>query len=217
MFGQMLYTQWKWARTEMLAYTLAAFLVPTVILKLAVTGTSDRSVAGMLTTITATGAFFVFLAFVCAIGFSVRPYLADQALKHVYALSLPVPWSTFLRYRFLAGAVLLIAPAVAVFMGAGLAALTAIVPPTLHAYPAGIAVRFYLSALEVYAATFLLQYVAGKHAVRVVFVIFGALALVEVVSHTLGLSDAWLWMWDHLSTWPGPLDTLTARWMMIDV
>jgi hypothetical protein len=213
----MLYTQWKWARTEMLAYTFGAFLVPTVILKIAVTGTSDRSVAGMLTTISATGAFFVFLAFVCAIGFAVRPYLVDQALKHVYALSLPVPWSTFLRYRFLAGAVLLLAPAVAVFMGAGLAALTATIPSTLHAYPFGIATRFYLSALEVYAATFLLQYVAGKHAVRVVLGILAFLVVVELASRLLGWNDAWLWIWDHLADWPGPLDTLTARWMMIDV
>jgi hypothetical protein len=217
MFRQMLFTQWKWARTELLAYTLGAFLIPTAILKISVSGMDDYSVGGMLTTVAAAGAFFVFLAFVCAIGLAVRPYLADQALKHVYALSLPVRWSTFLRYRFMAGAVLLIAPAIAVYMGAGLAAMTAAVPPTLHAYPFGLAVRFYLSALEIYAATFLLQYVAGKNAVRVVLALIGILVAIELGSRLFTVTDAWVWMWDHATSWPGPLQTLTARWMMIDV
>ena len=158
-----------------------------------------------------------FFAFVCAIGFAVRPYLADQALKHVYALSLPVPWARFLRYRFMAGAILLIAPTVAVYMGATLATMTAAVPATLHTYPFGLAVRFYLSALEIYAATFLLQYVTGKYAVRVVLTIIGVLVVAELGGRMLGMSDAWVWLWDHLTTLPGPLETLTARWMMIDV
>lgn len=217
MFGQVLYTQWKWARTEMLAYTFGAFLVPVVILKIAVTGSGDPSVAGMLAAIAASGGFFVFLAFVCAVGFAVRPYVADHALKHVYALSLPLPWATFLRYRFMAGAVLLLAPAAAVYMGTALAALTAAVPPTLHAYPLGIAVRFYLSALEFYAATFLLQYLSGRHAVRVVLIGIALLVAVELASRLLGWSDAWVWLWDHMTQWPGPLETLTKRWMMIDV
>jgi hypothetical protein len=217
MFRQILFTQWRWARTELFAYTIGAFLIPTAILKLAVSGLGDFSVGSMLTAVAAAGGFFVFLAFVCAIGLAVRPYLADQALKHVYALSLPLPWATFLRYRFVAGAILLIAPAVAVFMGAALATMTAAVPPTLHTYPFGVAVRFYLSALEIYAATFLLQYVAGKYAVRVVLTIIGVLVVVELGSRMFGLPDAWVWLWDHLTTLPGPLETLTARWMMIDV
>jgi hypothetical protein len=217
MFGQVLYTQWKWSKTELFAYTLGAFLVPTAIMKVAVGGFNDASISGTLAAVASAGAFFVFLAFVCAVGLSVRPYIADQALKHVYALSLPVQWSTFLRYRFMAGAVLLIAPTVAVFMGSALAAWTASIPPTLHAYPAGIAVRFYLTALEIYAATFLLQYFAGKNAVRVVLAIFGALVVAELAGRMFGWGDAWTWLWDRLMTWPGPFDTMSARWMMIDV
>ena len=217
MFKQVLYTQWKWARTEMLAYTLGAFLVPTAIMKVSVNGFTDASVSGVLSMVAGAGAFFVFLAFVCAVGLAVRPYLIDQALKHVYALSLPVRWSTFLRYRFFAGAILLLAPTIAVLMGAALAAWTAVIPATLHAYPVGIAVRFYLSALEIYAATFLLQYTAGKHAVRVVLGIIGALVIAELAGRMFGWGDAWTWLWDNLANWPGPLDTLTARWMMIDV
>jgi hypothetical protein len=217
MFGQMLFTQWKWARTEVLAYVFAAFLLPTCILKVAVAGMNDYSISRMLATVSMTGGFFVFLAFTCAAGFAVRPYLADQALKHVYALSLPVTWPTFLRYRFAAGAVLLVAPTVAVFFGAWLAAATASLPPTLHAYPVGLALRFYLSALEMYAAIFLLQHLAGKHAARVVIGLIAILVVAELSSRVLGWNDAWMWLWDHLSTWPGPLETLTARWMIIDV
>ena len=34
MFGQVLYTQWKWAKTELFLYVLAAFLVPTIIIRI---------------------------------------------------------------------------------------------------------------------------------------------------------------------------------------
>ena len=217
MFAQVLYVQWKWARTELLAYAMLAFLAPVLMLKIAMANTDDSSVGLFLGVVTGTGVFFVFLAFACAVGFSVRPWLADQALKHVYALSLPVPWSAFVRYRFLAGALLLTVPTVCVWAGGVLAVASSTLPPTLHAYPGGIAVRFLCSALVFYAATFLLQYAAGRNAARVVLLSLLALLLVESFGRVLGLGSAFEYTWNLFTSWPGPFETLSARWMLIDV
>ena len=217
MFRQMLFVQWKWARTELIAYALLGFLAPTGILKAAMAGTDDASVGSLLSAVAGAGVFFGFLAFVCALGFSVRPWLADQALKHVYALSLPVTWSTFVRYRFLAGATLLIVPTLAMWAGGALAISTAALPPTLHAYPGGVAMRFLLSALVMYAAIFLLQYAAGKNAVRIALLLIAGLLSIEALSQMLGHGSALVDAWNVVTTWPGPFETLSARWMLIDV
>ena len=217
MFRQMLFVQWKWARIELIAYALLGFLAPTAILKAAMAGADDASVGSLLSVVAGAGVFFVFLAFVCALGFSVRPWLADQSLKHVYALSLPVTWSTFVRYRFLAGASLLVVPTLAMWAGGALAVSTAVLPPTLHAYAGGVAMRFLLSALVIYAAIFLLQYAAGKNAVRIALLFIAGLLGIEALSQVLGHGSAIVDAWNVVTTWPGPFETLSGRWMLIDV
>ena len=43
MFAQVLYTQWKWARTELLLYVLAGFLIPTMIIRIGLAYTEAYS------------------------------------------------------------------------------------------------------------------------------------------------------------------------------
>jgi hypothetical protein len=217
MFRQMLFVQWRWARLELIVYGLLGFVGPVLLLRVAMANEDGSSIGVLLQIVAATGYFFILLAFVCAITFAVRPWLADQALKHVYALSLPLPWAKFVRYRFLAGAALLTLPALAVWLGGAIATAAAAIPPTLHAYPGGIAVRFLLSALVFYAVTFLLQYLAGKNAVRVATITLGALLMVGVVLRLLGYEGVMMAAWNAVIHWPGPFETLTARWMLIDV
>jgi hypothetical protein len=90
-------------------------------------------------------------------------------------------------------------------------------PATLHAYPGGVALRFLLASLVAYASGFLLQYIAGKHAVKVaLFVLFGAL-VISLGAALLGYESALGKAWDALTTWPGPFSIFNARWMLIDV
>jgi hypothetical protein len=217
MFRQVLYVQWKWARLELLAYAVLAFLAPTFILKAGLGMSEDGSIGYLFTVVAGTGIFFVALAFVCSASFAVRPWLVDQSLRHVSALSLPVRWATFVRFRFLAGALLLVVPTLCVWLGGALATATTVLPPTLHAYPGGVAVRFLLSSLVFYASMFLLQYVAGKHAGRIVIAAFGGLLLLELGWHFFGHESAIVAAWNLMTQWPGPFETLSARWMLFDV
>jgi hypothetical protein len=217
MFGQVLYTQWKWARTELFLYVLAGFLLPTIIIRIGMVEVDAYSVSNVLGVMGVAGGFFGCLAIVCAFGLAWRPYIIDSSLRHVSPLTLPLPWSTFVRLRFLAGATLLLAPTIAVWLGGVLATATTVVPPTLHSYPGGVALRFLFAALIAYSAGFLLQYVAGKHAVRVAIGLFFFMILVGLTTSLLGYDSLLLKVWDGLTTWPGPFSIFNARWMLIDV
>lgn len=217
MFGQVLYTQWKWARTELFLYALSAFLLPTIIIRTGYTIVDAYAIPNVLSVMNWTGAFFCALALLCAFGLAWRPYIIDAQLRHVSPLSLPVPWHTFVRLRFLAGATLLLIPTTAVWLGGTVAAAATTIPATLHAYPGGIALRFLFASLVAYGTAFLLQYVAGKHAVRVAVGLFFAVVVIELAAAMLGYDSVMLKVWNMITTWPGPFSIFSARWMLIDV
>ena len=217
MFAQVLYTQWKWAKTELFLYVLAAFLVPTIIIRIGFSYVDTYAIRSVLGVGTLAGVFFAALAMLCAFGLAWRPYILDAGLKHVGPLSLPISWGEFVRLRFLAGATLRLIPATAVWFGGLLATASVTVPPTLHAYPGGLAVRFYLASLVAYAGAFVLQYVAGKHAVRVALIVFFVAAVAEVTAQLLGYHSILAGAWELLTNWPGPFSVFAARWMLIDV
>ena len=217
MFRQLLYVQWKWARLELMLYSLAAFLIPTLIIRLGVSTLRVYSVENVLGVSEVAGAFYVLLAIVCATGLAVRPWLADASLRHVYALSLPVPWPSFVRSRFLAGAALLVFPVLATWIGGVVATAAVSMPPTLHSYPGGVALRFGMSALVAYGAVFVLQYSAGHRAARIAVAAVVLLLTAELSGRALGYGSVSVGLWHVLTTTPGPFETLTARWMLIDV
>jgi len=217
MFAQILYTQWKWAKTELFLYVLGAFLIPTIILRIGFSYVDTYAIRAVLGVGTIAGIFFASLAVVCACGLAWRPYVLDAGLKHVGPLSLPISWAEFVRLRFLAGATLLLIPAVAVWFGGVLATASVTVPSTLHAYPGGLAIRFYFASLVAYAGAFMVQYIAGKHAVRVVLIVLLAVAGIEVAGQFFGANSFVGGAWDVLTNWPGPFAVFAARWMLIDV
>jgi hypothetical protein len=163
------------------------------------------------------GFFFGILAVVTAFSLAWRPWVVDAGLRHVGPLSLPVRWSTFVRLRFLAGAALLLVPTLAVWIGGVIATSATPIPPTLHAYPGGVALRFLIASLVAYSAGFLLQYVSGKHAVRVAITLMVAIAVIELGASVLGYESVAARAWNALTTWPGPLSVFNVRWMLIDV
>ncbi len=217
MFGQILYTQWKWARTELFLYVLMAFLIPVTIIRVGFSYIDTYSIRSVLGIGSYVGVFFGSLAVLCALGLAWRPYILDASLKHVGPLTLPVSWATFVRMRFLAGAALLIVPAIAVWIGGVLAAASVSMPSTLHAYPGGVAIRFLLASWVAYSAGFLLQYVAGKHATRVAIFLFFAIVVIQSGAMLFGYDDLLVNAWNALTTWPGPFSVFNGRWMLIDV
>src|SRR2546423_3256376 len=135
MFRAILYTQWKWCRLVILLATLAAFALPL----LSVQGA--RGVVGywetrqLLGSIQGWGVLYPVLATTVALIVAMVAWAPDHRGRHVYALSLPLPRWHYALLRFAAGATLLAAPAVAVWLGGILATSMAVVPAGVHADP----------------------------------------------------------------------------------
>jgi hypothetical protein len=216
MFRQVLFTQWRWARTELLLYVLAGFLVPVAIVN---RGTHYQAYdpevfrrAG-----SNAGLFFTALAVTCAGSLAWRPYIVDAGSRHVSVLSLPVSWRGVASMRFAAGVVLLGIPTTAVLLGSVAVAIATPLPPVLHAYPVATTIRFFLSALVAYGAAFLLQYSMGPRAVPVAIGLILVIAIVDVVAGQLGMADPIAAFWTIITTAPSPFETFSIGWRLIDV
>jgi hypothetical protein len=218
MFRQILYTQWKWSRLVVLLGVLAGFALPLLSVQhSAYTDPSNWEAREMLGQLQSWGVLYPALATALAVIVAMTAWAADHRGRHVYALSLPLPRWHYALLRFSAGAILLVAPILALWIGAVLASATLTVPPGLHAYPTALAGRFGLALLVAYATFFAIS--AGT--ARTAGYILGAVVVLIAVQLLAQAADVHLsllsWLWDRLSIWPGPLEVFTGRWMIIDV
>lgn len=220
MLRLMLFTQWKWSKLELGLYSVIAFVVPVIVMKALTLGDTATTgiipISSLLSASAGTGVILLIVAALCAVSLAVRPWMTDHARGYVFALSLPLRWSAFVRLRFLAGAALLLAPALGVWFGGILAAAALPIPSSLHAYPTSIAARFLGSALVLYGAAFAFQYLAGRRAVKLAAGGLIALVVVELIAQMMHVASPSVILWNAATTWPGPFSVMTSRWMLID-
>lgn len=218
MFGQILYTQVKWTRALISVFSVLAFALPTFIWRVGrdvswTDNTALQVIGGFSGLGPALGILAATLGFVLvAVAWS-----ADAAARHVYPLSLPITWSRYAGMRFAAGALTLIVPAVALWLGALFVLANLEIPATLQAYPGTLALRFFLGAMLAFALSFLLQYLMGRRAAitlgLLLIVVIGGAGLLSL----LGLDALLARVTALLTEWPGPLAIYAADWMLIDV
>jgi hypothetical protein len=137
-------------------------------------------------------------------------------LKHVYALSLPIPRWQYALTRFSAGLVLLTLPVLALLAGAEVVAHSASVPAALHAYPIALTLRFAFAALVAYAIFFAISSATPRTAGY----ILGAVALILVAQILVPAGskvNLFGYLSDALLATPGLLAVFSGRWMLIDV
>lgn len=217
MFRMILYTQWKWSRLALLLGTLAAFVLPLLSVQ-NVSGVRDYwATRTILGSVQAWGVLYPVIAMLMALLVAALAWAADHRGQHVYALALPLPRWHYALLRYGAGLVLLVAPVLAVWIGGLVATATVTIPAGLHAYPTMLAARFALATFVAYSLFFAIS--AGT--IRMAGYVLGALAgvvAVEVIANAAGahlhLLESFLLA---IVIWPGPLDVVTGRWMLIDV
>lgn len=218
MFRQILYTQWKWSRLVVLLMTFIAFAIPVLSVQRAGEAALEHWEARrLLDSIGSWGVLYPVLAAGLAVLMAMTAWGRDHRGHHVYALSLPVPRWHYALLRFGAGAVLLAAPVVAVWLGALVATAAATLPPGLHAYPHALALRFALAVLVAYAVFFAISAGTTRTAGYILAVI-GGVVVVQVLAAVADLEVQLLQaIMDRILIWPGPLEIFTGRWMLIDV
>jgi len=213
-----LFTQWKWSRLTLLPPVVAAFALPL----LSVQGagnpqTTPWEARQLLNALQSWGVGYPVLATMIALFMAMTAWSADHRGRHVYALSLPIPRWHYALQRFGAGALLLGAVVIALWLGALFAAGTASIPAGLHAYPTALAVRFALALFLAYAVFFAITAGTTRTA-GYVLAILGGLIVAQVLAAAAGLDIRLIpFLGDRLILWPGPLEIFSGRWMLIDV
>lgn len=165
----------------------------------------------------ALGPMLAFLALLGAFVLAVYPWTVDAETKHVYPLSLPITWPRYVGMRFVAGALTLVLPAVALYLGGRLAVSMIELPPLLRSYAGALAVRWLLAAIVAYSLSFALQYLAGRRATVVALLIVLGIVGLFAVLELAGAHDVGDAIGRFLFEFPGPLGVFSERWVLIDV
>jgi len=219
MFRAILYTQWKWARPVLVLAAVVAGWIPLQALRSAPYKTMGTyHIPSLYSSITAASTGYQFLALAVAVVIAISSWQADSTRQHVYALSLPIARWRFVLMRFGAGAALLGIVAAAVGVFGGVAAAIAPLPPMLHAYPVGLALRFWLGSLIPFGAIFALL---TSNPRKVKWVVAGVVTVfaVDIMLASFGVTQAPLLkgVFEGLYAPGGPLTAFLTRWMLIDV
>ena len=218
MFGQILSTQVKWTRGALAVLSVVAFAAPAGLWRIAHTG-SDGTVnaMGIMRGFEVLGPLLALLAFFSGFMAVAQPWAVDAAARHVYPLSLPIAWSRYVGLRFGAGALLLLIPTVALWLGCLLALSLVEIPDTLNAYPGTLAIRFLLGALLSYAGIFAVQYVSGRKAAHVLLAVLLVGMSLTLAAELTGNTKIAANVFFYLLKWPGPLAVFGNTWMLVDV
>ena len=218
MFGQTLYVQWKWNRDFLAFYAAAAFAAPLVILWIALPHLGLTSARELVSVGNAVGVTTAVIAVMAGLTVAWQGYGIDERVGHIYALSLPITRSRALAIRTAAAALVLIIPAVAVWIGATLAASQLALPSTLHSYAGSLASRALLAAWLAHACMFALRYSAGRRARLVLATLVIGLSMLAVASAAVPSARGTITRaGNFLISNPGPFGVLFGRWTLIDV
>jgi len=216
MFNQILLTQFKWTRITLASISVVVFLAPAAAWRLG-GSLGQPGASAIISGFSGIGPVLAMFAILGSFMLVVQPWQMDHAARHVYALSLPIKWSAYVSLRFAAGAVTLLVPTVALWLGSLLVLSMLDLPETLRGYPGALALRFFIAALLTHAATFLLQYIAGKKAGIVVLLVLVCVALGMILLEATGNRAVSEQIGRFLVEWPGPLSVFAMDWKLIDV
>ena len=218
MFRAMLFTQWKWTRAVLLPLVIATFAVPVYsVNQFSDVSISRWQVSSMLASMQAWGLGYMFASVFIGLFVASAAWTFDVRLKHVYALSLPIPRWHYLLLRYAAGSLILLVPAFFLWMGGLVATASSAIPVGLHAYPTALAIRFLLATFISYSIIFSASTVPKKIGIGIA-IAFGVLILFDAtIDYATGNSRLISGLFEWAVRWPGFMEVYAGRWMLIDV
>lgn len=217
MFAAILRTQWKWTRGAMLVCFVLGFAIPLLSLLVLESGRVEFSPTLIVRGMQQFGLFYALLAGAAGLACAMLAWGHDHRGRHVYALSLPIPRSTYTGMRFGAGSLFLLVPVAGVLIGClvGIAAVR--IPTGLHTYPIALTVRFLVASFVAYALFFAVLASSTKAAAYVLGTLAGiAVLLFLMSSYNFGL-EVMSGVAQVLFGDRGLLSVFTGHWMLIDV
>ena len=216
MFLAILSTQWKWTRGAALIGFVLGFSIPLLSL-LGLETNRGFSPTLIVRNMQQFGAFYALLAAGSGLACAMFAWGHDHRGRHVYALTLPIPRSTYTAMRFGAGSLCLLIPVIGVLIGClvGLAAVQ--VPTGLQSYPLALTVRFLIACFVAYSLFFAVLASSTRAAAYALGGI-GAVIGVMFLLNSFGIgAEAREALILALFGDRGMLSVFTGRWMLIDV
>lgn len=167
MFAAMLRLQWRWLRTPLLLLSTVALAIPVLGIAPPWGNATSQGVEGLLSSGQLAGGLLAILAALS--GIVVGDVLWRQDARHAYSypMSLPIRRDTYLRHRASGGALLLLIPAAAMWLGLATIGWRAELPPGVHAYAADTAARAFVVMLLALSVTFAARHGMGLRGRRV--------------------------------------------------
>jgi len=217
MFRQMLVAQWKFTRSALLGISLLVAITPALVMRLSLVQIVNQTPRDLIVMTELLGGGLAIMAALLGVIVQHQPWNEDLKARFVYVLSLPISWPRFLLRRVGGALLLLLVPALFVWLGGAIAVAMVPLPPTLHTFAFGIAVRFYLASVFCYAVWSALVHLSGKRAGAVglailLLVLVAPFGLIWLgFGHSVGAVGGWL------INPPGPLAVFFSRWALIDV
>jgi hypothetical protein len=218
MFRQLFLVQWKWTRAALLAICLLVAITPALSMRIAISEVANLTPNDLVSLCVVLGFGLSLFAVITGIAVQDASWRPDVNGRYVYALSLPLPWRDLLLRRLAGGLMLLVLPALALWLGGWLATSLVAIPSTLHTYAGGVAMRFFLASALSYAAWSVLVRFSGQRASLVVLLLL--LAALVVPLATIALFGATVpadTLLRFFADPPGPLSVFFSRWAIIDV
>jgi ABC-type transport system involved in multi-copper enzyme maturation permease subunit len=227
---QMLRLQWLASRWLLIPLVLICVGLPQAVLRMslyethgAVGGAGAALPAVLLASLQSLSTLFPYVAAVTGTLVALTAWNWDHRAGHVYALALPVSRARYALLKLWAGAVLLLVPVIALWIGALVATATLPIPDGLHAYPGALGARFLFAALLVYAGVFALA--AGTVRTTLIllvawllFFIGGSIVVPHLESRfVIDLMTPPEMIAHAVRTWAGPFRVFGGSWLLIDV
>ncbi len=217
MFRQIFMVQWKWTRNALLAMSVLVMIVPAVALRLGANDSYNPTPASIIGISNIAGVATALFAIITGIVVQDASWRNDVNGKYVYALSMPVRWQDLLARRIAGGVILLLIPALFVWIGGGITVSLLNLPATLHAYPFGVAVRFFLASVMAFAMWSVLVRFSGERSAIVVLLLLLVIPSTVVAVQLLHLDVPAAALLRALTDAPSPLSVFFTRWALIDV
>ena len=214
MWRAVLESQWKWTKGLALLGVMIGFAMPLLSFRIAL---GSKTLTTFVTVMAAWGVGYAIVAGALGLVAAVVSWGFDHRLRHVYALSLPIPRWRYVLLRFGAGVAVLALPITAVLVSSEIVAHSSLVPRELHAYPVALTLRFAFAVLVAYSLFFAISSATPRTA----GFILGGIALViglQIISPMVGFrAEILSRAMDVEFATPGLLAVFGGRWTLIDV
>ena len=219
MYRALFAATWKSMGPLVLLLALATFALPLWQLAAVTTfggGPGIDLAVPLLSAIAATDFFYPMGAYVCGLLIGGAIWWDDIQGKHVYALSLPLPRWYYVLLRMSTGLTMIGILAAALLVSALLTAAQVNLPPGVHAYPGGLAVRFALASTVTFMIAFSLAS-ASPRTLRILGISVSIFVVYVLVAESLEFWSPAQFLVKAMQNWPGIADAFTGRWMLFDV